>query len=252
MGSGNRDVDNDGEPDHDSSLSLHRAAVARRARLVGRRSVREGTSAEIYSPPYLFNGSRPTITSAPTSVAVRAVVFVGTPDATSISNVTLIALSSVTHGFNMGQRISRPAVLASYGRPERDGAFKPQHHSAGLLHAVHPEFERRSFNSKDCPNQLDVDSSTSNVDSSDNGSNKSRRSYIRLTAPCSAGRFSWTPGSSHTITTSSLQSGGAGVRSAWHGGVTVGYLRTVSTTRRAYTANCRPSDHDHERGVGVM
>jgi hypothetical protein len=33
---------------------------------------------------------------------------VGTPDATSISKVTLIALSSVTHGFNMGQRISRP------------------------------------------------------------------------------------------------------------------------------------------------
>src|SRR6266480_4094907 len=68
-----------------------------------------GSSAEIYSPPYLFHGSRPTITSAPTSVAYGQSFFVGTPNATSISKVTLIALSSVTHGFNMGQRINRPA-----------------------------------------------------------------------------------------------------------------------------------------------
>jgi hypothetical protein len=72
-------------------------------------------SAEIYSPPYLFHGSRPTITSAPTSVAYGQSFFVGTPDATSISNVTLIALSSVTHGFNMGQRISRPLFSQATG-----------------------------------------------------------------------------------------------------------------------------------------
>jgi galactose oxidase len=67
-----------------------------------------GRTAEIYSPPYLFNGSRPTITSAPTSVGYGQSFLVGTPDAASISKVTLIALSSATHGFNMGQRISRP------------------------------------------------------------------------------------------------------------------------------------------------
>ena len=74
-----------------------------------------GASAEIYSPPYLFNGSRPTITSAPASVAYGQSFFVGTPDATSISKVTLIALSSVTHGFNMGQRISRPLFSQATG-----------------------------------------------------------------------------------------------------------------------------------------
>jgi hypothetical protein len=74
-----------------------------------------GTSAEIYSPPYLFNGSRPTITSAPTSVGYGQSFFVGTPDATSISKVTLIALSSVTHGFNMGERISRPLFSQATG-----------------------------------------------------------------------------------------------------------------------------------------
>jgi Domain of unknown function (DUF1929) len=74
-----------------------------------------GACLEIYSPPYLFNGSRPTITSAPTSVAYGQSFFVGTPDATSISKVTLIALSSVTHGFNMGQRISRPLFSQATG-----------------------------------------------------------------------------------------------------------------------------------------
>ena len=68
-----------------------------------------GASAEIYSPPYLFNGARPTITSAPTNITYGQSFFVGTPDAASISKVTLIALSSVTHGFNMSQRINRPA-----------------------------------------------------------------------------------------------------------------------------------------------
>src|SRR5205814_5430641 len=68
-----------------------------------------GASAEVYSPPYLFNGARPAITSAPANVTYGQSFFVGTPDAASVSKVTLIALSSVTHGFNMGQRINRPA-----------------------------------------------------------------------------------------------------------------------------------------------
>src|SRR5260370_1019830 len=74
-----------------------------------------GASAEVYSPPYLFNGSRPTITSAPTSIAYGQSFFVGTPNATSISKVTLIALGSITHHVNMGQRISRPAFAQASG-----------------------------------------------------------------------------------------------------------------------------------------
>ena len=74
-----------------------------------------GASAEIYSPPYLFNGARPTITSAPTNVTYGQSFFVGTPDAANVSKVTLIALSSVTHGFNMGQRINRPAFAQATG-----------------------------------------------------------------------------------------------------------------------------------------
>jgi hypothetical protein len=61
---------------------------------------------EIYSPPYLFKGTRPTITSAPASVAYGQSFFVGTPDAAAISKVTMLRLSSVTHAFNMSQYIS--------------------------------------------------------------------------------------------------------------------------------------------------
>ena len=68
-----------------------------------------GNSVEIYSPPYLFHGSRPTITSAPTAVVYGQSFFVGTPNGASISSMTLISLSSVTHGFNMSQRIVRPS-----------------------------------------------------------------------------------------------------------------------------------------------
>jgi hypothetical protein len=60
-------------------------------------------SGEIFSPPYLFNGTRPTITSAPTSMPYGSIVNVITPDAASISQVTLISLGSVTHAFNMNQ-----------------------------------------------------------------------------------------------------------------------------------------------------
>jgi Domain of unknown function (DUF1929) len=64
------------------------------------------TDVEIFSPPYLFRGPRPTITSAPASAAHNQQFFVGTPDGASISKVTLVRLSSVTHSFNQNQRIN--------------------------------------------------------------------------------------------------------------------------------------------------
>jgi galactose oxidase-like protein/fibronectin type III domain protein/Kelch motif protein len=99
-----------------------------------------GASAEIYSPPYLFHGSRPTITSAPSSVAYGQSFFVGTPDATSISKVTLIALSSVTHGFNMGQRVSRPSFSQATGglnvtAPSNSNNIPPGYYMLFLLNS---------------------------------------------------------------------------------------------------------------------
>ena len=61
-------------------------------------------NAEIFSPPYLFNGARPTISSSPATGNYGQTIFVGTPNATAITKVTLTRISSVTHAQNWDQR----------------------------------------------------------------------------------------------------------------------------------------------------
>jgi len=72
-------------------------------------------NAEVYSPPYLFKGARPTITSAPSVVSYGSAFAVATPDAASISSVALIRLGSVTHGFNQEQRYVPLSFTAGAG-----------------------------------------------------------------------------------------------------------------------------------------
>jgi concanavalin A-like lectin/glucanase superfamily protein/galactose oxidase-like protein/Big-like domain-containing protein len=67
-------------------------------------NAQDENSAEIYSPPYLFRGARPTITVAPTNVNLGTTFTVQTPDAASIDKVSLIRMGSVTHNFDMDQR----------------------------------------------------------------------------------------------------------------------------------------------------
>jgi concanavalin A-like lectin/glucanase superfamily protein/galactose oxidase-like protein/Big-like domain-containing protein/purple acid phosphatase-like protein/Kelch motif protein len=61
-------------------------------------------TAEIYSPPYLFQGARPTIASAPGSITYNTTMNVQTPDAANIASVSFIRLPSVTHTHNMSSR----------------------------------------------------------------------------------------------------------------------------------------------------
>ena len=61
-------------------------------------------SAEIYSPPYLFRGPRPTITSAPASVGYQTQFTVSSPEASDITRVAMMAPGSVTHAIDNGQR----------------------------------------------------------------------------------------------------------------------------------------------------
>lgn len=60
-------------------------------------------SAQIYSPPYLFKGARPTITSAPAAAAYGSTISVSTPNASSISAVNLVSLGADTHQSDMDQ-----------------------------------------------------------------------------------------------------------------------------------------------------
>ena len=61
-------------------------------------------SAEIYRPPYLFKGARPTIAAAPAAVTEAQSFAVSTPDAASIDHAVLMAPSATTHGADMTQR----------------------------------------------------------------------------------------------------------------------------------------------------
>ncbi|GAB4578210.1 MAG: hypothetical protein Fur0022_09440 [Anaerolineales bacterium] len=61
---------------------------------------------EIFYPPYLFNGPRPTIASAPEVVTYAQTFSVQSPDAADIQQVTWIRLGAVTHAFDQNQRIN--------------------------------------------------------------------------------------------------------------------------------------------------
>ena len=66
---------------------------------------RNANSAEIFSPPYLFKGARPVVSSVPDVISPRTTFTLSTPDAGRVTKVTLIALGSVTHAFDQNQRL---------------------------------------------------------------------------------------------------------------------------------------------------
>jgi Domain of unknown function (DUF1929)/Kelch motif/Galactose oxidase, central domain len=70
---------------------------------------------EIFSPPYLFRGARPTITAAPTAAGYGQSLSIATPDAGDIASVTVIRAASVTHQINTDQRSVPLAFTASAG-----------------------------------------------------------------------------------------------------------------------------------------
>jgi hypothetical protein len=59
---------------------------------------------EIYSPPYLFHGARPVITSNPSSLSYGTNFTIVTADAASTARVALIRPSATTHADNFDQR----------------------------------------------------------------------------------------------------------------------------------------------------
>ncbi len=74
-------------------------------------------SGEIYSPPYLFNGPRPVIQSAPPKVAYGSDFGLQFASSTGTNTVVLVRLSSMTHSVNMGQRYVRLAESVPPGGP---------------------------------------------------------------------------------------------------------------------------------------
>jgi galactose oxidase-like protein/fibronectin type III domain protein len=87
----------------------------------GRPGAADYRNAEIYSPPYLFvsgggAATRPTIDShLSKSTRPGSTIFVTTPDAANITDVTLVSLSSTTHTRNMNQRFNRLSFTQGMG-----------------------------------------------------------------------------------------------------------------------------------------
>jgi galactose oxidase len=64
------------------------------------------SDAQLFSPPYLFQGARPVITLAPGHVTYGQEFRVTTPTPEDIGQVTWIRLPSVTHSFDQNQRLN--------------------------------------------------------------------------------------------------------------------------------------------------
>jgi hypothetical protein len=91
---------------HSSTVLLPDATVLSAGTGPGKEPYRP--NAEIYSPPYLFAGTRPVINSAPASITLGTTFSVLT-SSNSITDVTLLGLSATTHSHNMGQHFNRLA-----------------------------------------------------------------------------------------------------------------------------------------------
>lgn len=75
---------------------------------------------QIFSPPYLFKGGRPTIGSAPATVAYGEKFTVSTQYAAQVAAVRWIRLGSVTHAFDMNQRANTLTFTAETGDVQVD------------------------------------------------------------------------------------------------------------------------------------
>ena len=90
---------------------------------------------ELYSPPYLFKGARPTISSAPATVNFGQQFTIGTPDAASITRVTLVKPMAVTHQTESNQRVIELPFLHDHVHPNNLIATAPD---GGSPHAFAP------------------------------------------------------------------------------------------------------------------
>jgi hypothetical protein len=98
-------------------------------------------NAELFSPPYLSRGARPTITSAPAEVGYGSQFRIETPDAAAIGSVSLIRLGAVTHAFDQNQRFQRLAFTAdpaglTVTAPTSSNRAPPGHYMVFILNGA--------------------------------------------------------------------------------------------------------------------
>jgi galactose oxidase-like protein len=95
-------------------------------------------NAEIFEPPYLFNGPRPRITSVPGQITIGSAVSLDSPDAASITTVSLLRLNATTHSHDMNQRyvgltFTRSGTTLSLSIPASKNQVPPGHYMLFIL-----------------------------------------------------------------------------------------------------------------------
>jgi hypothetical protein len=93
---------------------------------------------QVFSPPYLFKGARPVISSAPDALSYGQSFMLSTAQAASIAQVTLVRLASVTHSFDENQRFLRMSFQAgseslSVTAPANPNLAPPGHYMMFLV-----------------------------------------------------------------------------------------------------------------------
>jgi hypothetical protein len=71
--------------------------------------------AQIYSPPYLYQGPRPVIVSAPKAVRYGQSFSVRVSTAAPVARATWMRLGSVTHGFDQSERTMELPIAPTAG-----------------------------------------------------------------------------------------------------------------------------------------
>jgi hypothetical protein len=126
---------------HSVSILLPDATVLHGASgnaMAGAVPVPDEPNHEIFSPPYLFKGARPTITSAPASVGYGQSFAVATPNAAQVTAVRWIHIGTVTHAFDFGQRantlsFTRTATGVSVTAPSSPNLAPPGYYILFIL-----------------------------------------------------------------------------------------------------------------------
>lgn len=96
----------------------------------------QSTQIEIYSPPYLFAGARPDITTIPALVHHGQTFVIESPDAPSISKVVLVRPMAITHQTDSEQRVLEMPLSHDPLQPTQISLVAPH---GGHPHAVAPK-----------------------------------------------------------------------------------------------------------------
>jgi hypothetical protein len=96
------------------------------------------TSAEFFSPSYLFKGARPTVTQSPSKILYGSNFSIATPNAAGIATVVLIRTGEVTHAFDQNTRyvplvFQQGSGILTVSAPANGNVAPPGHYMLFLV-----------------------------------------------------------------------------------------------------------------------